>query len=445
MRTDTGRSLFLVLAVIALAATALLAAAYWAGLFFSRPFSLSISSTPAGAQVQFDGKPGGATPLVIADVTPGEHRITFTLEGYREKELARAFTGSEDVIVVLEPMPIGKITVVTDPEGAKVFADGVEKGSTPVTFAAPPGKHNLVVSKEGFESQTSSVDVKAGEESPLQLKLNPALEADIKGRIAADPKNIVNYCDLMRFYYDKRRFGDLVGVIMSGYVIISDNNIRGDGYKRYDQEMKRIVETDRELYRKEILPLLVPLVADHAVKRPSEGGKALVAFLMNHECPREDWDIVVNMLNDPRCVPLRLVIAQQSTLGSIYLRRMNEIDFLKLADVLYASDKYISDKSQLFVIYSRFGDAAFITKKKYDIALKFYNRAIEVFPVNGDTKELNSVQLNLVRCMGWMGKYADALAYIDKLMKDSRTPESLKKILSREKNLIEAKKKARVE
>ena len=47
--------------------------------------SLRVESQPTGARIVFDGEPMGETPLVITDVTPGEHQVALDLgaSGYR--------------------------------------------------------------------------------------------------------------------------------------------------------------------------------------------------------------------------------------------------------------------------------------------------------------------------------------------------------------------------
>lgn len=45
--------------------------------------SLAVESRPSGATVTVDGKPSGVTPVMIADLSPGEYRVTISLEGFR--------------------------------------------------------------------------------------------------------------------------------------------------------------------------------------------------------------------------------------------------------------------------------------------------------------------------------------------------------------------------
>jgi len=45
---------------------------------------LVVESIPRGAAVTVNGRPSGKTPLTLADLAPGEYRVTITMLGYRE-------------------------------------------------------------------------------------------------------------------------------------------------------------------------------------------------------------------------------------------------------------------------------------------------------------------------------------------------------------------------
>jgi serine/threonine protein kinase len=79
---------------------------YWGGLalglglvsillyaFLSRSdgAQLRVESTPPGAQILVDGVPNGATPKVVADLTPGEHLFTLRYIGYRDFKQTLSF------------------------------------------------------------------------------------------------------------------------------------------------------------------------------------------------------------------------------------------------------------------------------------------------------------------------------------------------------------------
>ena len=45
--------------------------------------TLVVESRPAAASVSINGRDRGKTPLVIADLEPGEYQVVLTMPGYR--------------------------------------------------------------------------------------------------------------------------------------------------------------------------------------------------------------------------------------------------------------------------------------------------------------------------------------------------------------------------
>jgi hypothetical protein len=66
-----------------------------------------------------------------------------------------------------------RLTVESDPPGAKVTVDGADKGPTPaiVTFTREGAKHTLVVHKDGFDDARE--DVSADVDQKLKYSLKP--------------------------------------------------------------------------------------------------------------------------------------------------------------------------------------------------------------------------------------------------------------------------------
>jgi hypothetical protein len=70
--------------------------------------------------------------------------------------------------------------IASTPDGATVFVDGEERGTTPAQIAAAPGHHALVVLGEGHKMVKRSVELVAG--GRLDLQLEPArLTAAVAG------------------------------------------------------------------------------------------------------------------------------------------------------------------------------------------------------------------------------------------------------------------------
>jgi hypothetical protein len=113
--------------------------------------AVSIATNPPGAAVMVDGKPAGRSPFAPR-LEPGEHTLTFTLDGYRMQETSiqvaadRACCGA----VTLLPIPAA-IRFWTDIAAASVSLDGQDRG-VPVPGEAlemndlGPGDHMLAIS-----------------------------------------------------------------------------------------------------------------------------------------------------------------------------------------------------------------------------------------------------------------------------------------------------------
>lgn len=131
------------------------------------PVTLRLTSEPSGGQAFLDGKEIGATPANLPDVTPGRHQIEVRMAGRQSYTLE----------VVLEPGEVSfhadlprqdearaTLHVTSDPPGAQVVLDGRPSGRiTPTDLSGlAPGRHTLVLQKDGFEPFPATVDLTAG-------------------------------------------------------------------------------------------------------------------------------------------------------------------------------------------------------------------------------------------------------------------------------------------
>jgi|MTBAKMStandDraft_1061839.scaffolds.fasta_scaffold13281_4 hypothetical protein len=59
---------------------------------------LTVSSDPTGAQVYLDGQMIGMTPLTVADVSPGEHTLLITMDGYTDFSQTITITAEGSIV-----------------------------------------------------------------------------------------------------------------------------------------------------------------------------------------------------------------------------------------------------------------------------------------------------------------------------------------------------------
>ena len=151
-----------------------------------------IRTTPSGALVTLDGRPRGAAPLSIDDVSPGVHRLSVAAPGYvtDEREMTIA-PGSPVTAVDIALTPLaagdapaapagasgvgaGSLLVESRPPGATVRVDDVAVGVTPV--AVPDvalGQRQVRIELPGYRPWVAEVDVSGAERVRVGASLEP--------------------------------------------------------------------------------------------------------------------------------------------------------------------------------------------------------------------------------------------------------------------------------
>lgn len=123
------------------------------------PTAIDVTTTPPGATLQIDGAKAGTTPWT-ATVTPGSHKLTVTLRGYKSAKdtvkVKRGETVTRDF--TLEPERV-KWTLESVPSGAAVTVDGKAAGKTPLRDTIAIGEHLLVLKADGYEPLELKVQV----------------------------------------------------------------------------------------------------------------------------------------------------------------------------------------------------------------------------------------------------------------------------------------------
>ncbi len=127
--------------------------------------SLSIVSSPNGADVQVDGEFRGRTPLTISALTAGRHQVVLDLPGYERH--ATSVDIQTGVMTYLDPAltrstSLGYISIVSSPSGAFVYIDDTYRGVTPVTVSVATGLRRVELDRSGYADWSSSVQVTSG-------------------------------------------------------------------------------------------------------------------------------------------------------------------------------------------------------------------------------------------------------------------------------------------
>ncbi len=203
VRSKPGsRAPFIVVALLGLVAAA--SAVAWA--FFRPPDGppvgpgvIALASTPPGAAILIDGnRREERTPALVEHLPLGRYAVTITAEGYdpfrQEIELTEAAPAATIDATLERPSAtsFGVARVTTTPAAAHVLLDGAETGLvTPATVPeiAPGVQHTLVVSLDGYVTQTFPLMLQPGqiEELNVRLERTPLGPHEHLVRIVVDP------------------------------------------------------------------------------------------------------------------------------------------------------------------------------------------------------------------------------------------------------------------
>ena len=135
-----------------------------------------VKTKPAGATVLMNGIDRGVTPVEVM-VPRGGAVLTFRLDGYQDAERSVGMSAGErqTLAVKMEGRP-ARLTVVTEPEKAKVFLDENYQGKSPVTISsAAPGAHEIRVELPGHAPLTRTVQLVNGGDATETFKLESVL------------------------------------------------------------------------------------------------------------------------------------------------------------------------------------------------------------------------------------------------------------------------------
>jgi formylglycine-generating enzyme required for sulfatase activity len=138
---------------------------------------ISISSVPAGAQIEVDGKPVGTTPGKV-EMDSGIRRVQVSAPGLRV--WTSSLVVNAGVPQNIGPIELGaadaQFTVRSSPSGAQVTVGGSFRGVTPITLELAPGvTHTISVARAGYAPWTREVFGEAARQATLDARLTALL------------------------------------------------------------------------------------------------------------------------------------------------------------------------------------------------------------------------------------------------------------------------------
>jgi len=140
--------------------------------------TITVFSSPLGADIYLDNNYVGRTIYTINGVLPGYHTVKLCLEGYRDWSTTVLVTAGETTTVpaTLTPIPAtGAISVISEPPGANIKLDGVAINAlTPYTINnVASGTHNLELALKGYLDWSTNVHVVPGKTAEVDVPLIP--------------------------------------------------------------------------------------------------------------------------------------------------------------------------------------------------------------------------------------------------------------------------------
>ena len=137
--------------------------------------TLTVTAKPKEAHLWLDGVPIGALVGKPITLRAGKHRIRAEATDFIDgsEEVGLEGRAEKSLEVVLEKMTFyGTLEVKTEPPGATVIVDGKELGVTPLAPATlTEGKHNIKLSKEGYDLFVRNVSLGRNEAYLFETKL----------------------------------------------------------------------------------------------------------------------------------------------------------------------------------------------------------------------------------------------------------------------------------
>jgi PEGA domain len=126
--------------------------------------ALTITTTPAGAEIAIDGKP--VTPTIAG----GDHELVISAEHFATGRVKLAAHEGQPVSLQVALVPLVPITI---PRGAELVLDGqpiaVEQGG----LAIPTGAHELVARAAGFHDTHIAIAADRASDFKLEVALQP--------------------------------------------------------------------------------------------------------------------------------------------------------------------------------------------------------------------------------------------------------------------------------
>jgi len=107
-------------------------------------------------------------------VTAGEHFVVVKLTGMKNFEEKVKVEAGQAVTVSAELKAVGKLRILSEPNGASVTINGQPSGNTPLEIDVEVGDAVIQIDSPGFKSDTRTIAVEGGKTQSIQAQLEVA-------------------------------------------------------------------------------------------------------------------------------------------------------------------------------------------------------------------------------------------------------------------------------
>lgn len=129
------------------------------------PGYVTVLSKPVeSANVYFDGRLAGQTPLRSFALMAGSHQLRVAVAGHRSMERGIQISGKGDAQteeVALEPAAGAAVVYVSEPPAAELRINGGKVGLTPLQVETPIGVNRIELRKDGWKPLMREIEVKS--------------------------------------------------------------------------------------------------------------------------------------------------------------------------------------------------------------------------------------------------------------------------------------------
>lgn len=159
--------------------------------------NIYVTTSPTAANIYLDNTLKGTSPILITNVSTGDHTVKATKINYLDtsQTVNVVVNQTTTVSLVLQPInqstSVGSLSVTTNLASAEIYLDGSFKGLTQngnlIINNIPIGIHTVTAKKSGYQDASSSINIQAGVTTSVSLTLTPLTYT------CSDSDNGINY------------------------------------------------------------------------------------------------------------------------------------------------------------------------------------------------------------------------------------------------------------